>query len=1299
MKLKKLVAIVSLLLVACLCLVFAACNDDPETTQLTAPVITLDSETGTVSWKKVEHADSYDVKVNNGAAINVTTTSYVFPSSTAEGTYKVTVTAKSTDTAKYSASKPSNEVTYTKSASSTDKVLTQLTMTQEPTKSVYFLDELVTEVDFTGAAFLAKYDNGSSKSLTINDLDVDDYTMTEGDFDVTVSYTENDVTKQFTVTFELRERTDADIDVNGVEIIVNDQNSVDYIVANSLATKVANMRGDVLEITLNEDTTSVSTSALTIGRNLLSVTDGDGTQLVLVVVGTPISSPDEFKAMAADVANSQGKYYVLTRDLDFENAWQDPVGAAPIAVSHIVDTENIYTPDPVNGAPGDGDGAPKDEEGNPMDPVKNQNGVAFLGTLDGLGHTIMNYRVKEATNWKAEGYGRAMFGWLGEDAKICNLNLRNVSTSGGGYAATLVGVNSGTIENVSLEESCNPRAVYHHTAAFVGYNFGTIKNVVSLIANPQIELAYKGSGVVDETVKNGFADNGDHTAKLGGGWRYFDGIGTLYVTPSYVRINSTDHVLAIGNDELALDVIIQEGDPANVEVTFFGPYASQLSYEWRAGKLYVKIANIASTTLVGGESINMAVSGSGTTATFTIDITAAYVTGYDLLDGDNNVVAELPVSITEGLNIDLDTINVRKNMSDGTSSTIHPTRLDGYDANGSVGAVQTVKAFYGTGDNDYVTLKVTLIAKAVTGIAMSAQPAKATYTIGTDTVLDLTGAKINVSYNNGTSGIIDVTSAMLDGTTYDLTTAGAYNVKVSYGGSECTFGITVKDAAVTVTGIAIVGTPAKDTYKLNSAVSALADLAGATITATMSSGDPTTGIAITDAMISGGYDFSTAGSTDITVTYEGKTATIAVTVVDYATALKVTPKAALPTDNGIPQLAYSKTTALDLLAAADYALVMASGTTVNADTSKISASEAEAGQHEITYTYTDDYATVSEKQTYDIWYELAQGDETAAQAWALMQANRAGYYRLTKDLDFEEAVITTVGKQPVQGGDDTTCNVDNPYADGLEQKGVPFTGKFDGDGYTIKYFKIEGSSFNGDGFGLSMFGYVGATGEVKNFTLKNATVKSKNQTAFIATVNEGLIENVVVDSTCAITANWLTAGVVTYNKGEGTVRNVVCYVTTVVKEDNVTTGALNVIYTNYATAENCFAASSEDFLTASATLGTETDWVYVENYGPVYKRYVVLTNVATTMALDGEWTFTLTMDASHAINFIYIRSGINSEWYGCKKGENNTYTIKLSDALKEKLQVGQTYSFAINVTNNGYLPGQLVTITEPQEGL
>ncbi len=152
----------------------------------------------------------------------------------------------------------------------------------------------------------------------------------------------------------------------------------------------------------------------------------------------------------------------------------------------------------------------------------------------------------------------------------------------------------------------------------------------------------------------------------------------------------------------------------------------------------------------------------------------------------------------------------------------------------------------------------------LSSISVSSKPTTTTYFVG-DT-LDTTGLKLKATYSDGSTKTI--TSGYK--VSYDFSSAGTKTVTVTYGGKSTTFTCTVN--AITLSSIAVATKPNTLIYEDGAAI----NTTGLTLTATYSDGSTKT--------ISSGYttsyDFSSAGSKKVTVTYGGKTATVNVTVQD-----------------------------------------------------------------------------------------------------------------------------------------------------------------------------------------------------------------------------------------------------------------------------------------------------------------------------------------------------------------------------------------------------------------------------------
>ena len=178
-----------------------------------------------------------------------------------------------------------------------------------------------------------------------------------------------------------------------------------------------------------------------------------------------------------------------------------------------------------------------------------------------------------------------------------------------------------------------------------------------------------------------------------------------------------------------------------------------------------------------------------------------------------------------------------------------------------------------------------------------------------------------------------------------------------------------------------------------------------------------------------------------------------------------------------------------------------------------------------------------------------------------------------------------------------------------------------------------------------------------------------------------------------------------YNKGNGIIRNVVCYVDVAVKEDKVSTGALKAVYTNYATAENCYAVSDENFLEASKALDGVDGWVYRDGVGPTREPFAILTLESSEVAINGQINYTIKLGNATLGDFAIIRpaSGPSNDiyFYDIIKNDDGSYTLKLSnkaDQVTQKISVGEQVTLMVSTNGAGYATAK-VTITEAKEDL
>ena len=171
------------------------------------------------------------------------------------------------------------------------------------------------------------------------------------------------------------------------------------------------------------------------------------------------------------------------------------------------------------------------------------------------------------------------------------------------------------------------------------------------------------------------------------------------------------------------------------------------------------------------------------------------------------------------------------------------------------------------------------VVDVVSDIQISTIP-KTSYKYGE--ALDVAAGKLTVVRSSGPV-TIPITPNMVtevDGTSFDSTRLGTRNLKVTYGGMERTYEITVSDY---VTGI-LLTPPTKVKYEYGESL----DLAGGTVQKVMASGTATNKVALTDnAVIISTFDPNKIGAQTIGVTYEGITEKFAVIVEDNIKSITI----------------------------------------------------------------------------------------------------------------------------------------------------------------------------------------------------------------------------------------------------------------------------------------------------------------------------------------------------------------------------------------------------------------------------
>lgn len=167
----------------------------------------------------------------------------------------------------------------------------------------------------------------------------------------------------------------------------------------------------------------------------------------------------------------------------------------------------------------------------------------------------------------------------------------------------------------------------------------------------------------------------------------------------------------------------------------------------------------------------------------------------------------------------------------------------------------------------------------------------------------------------------------------------------------------------------------------------------------------------------------------------------------------------------------------------DVANVEITGDGFSVDAGKITATES----GEITVNVS--YFSERRSQTVAAYYAVDNATDLAA-----INSNLSDWYMLTTDIDFQGGNAETIAH----------------YSDGHSSATSGFLGVFDGNGHSIMNFTAVYKGLISPN--SSLFGWIGATGVVRNLNVFNASIKNRIAGG-IANTNYGLIENCFVEVT------------------------------------------------------------------------------------------------------------------------------------------------------------------------------------------
>lgn len=476
-------------------------------------------------------------------------------------------------------------------------------------------------------------------------------------------------------------------------------------------------------------------------------------------------------------------------------------------------------------------------------------------------------------------------------------------------------------------------------------------------------------------------------------------------------------------------------------------------------------------------------------------------------------------------------------------------------------------------------------------IAVNTPPAKTEYWV--NETFDPTGMEITATYSNNTTttinGITETDKKDVSWTPETLDTAGKQTVTISYGGKSTTVSVTVKEPAV---------------KELKVEHTSLTYTAGAyfspnqigTVTASYTYGnDKEINISECDliltlpdnttAPVDSSYQFKTAGTYTITVSYKGGKATVNITVNQAALdSIQVTGPSMTVYEVG---QTFNPTGLVVKAYDAHGNSTTVTGYTItiqNEDGILINSSEPFTTMG--TYTLTVEYNKIkSAPITITVEHKGYIYDENSKTYYVsnengLLAWNEAVQDDLTLNCTLT-ADINLAGKEwtPIGTDDNNSYN-----------------GTFDGNGKTITGLTVNQSEKNYAG----LFGCLGSDGKVQNLTLENVDISGAFYVGSIVGTNFGTVSGCTASGNITGTESCI-GGVVGQNKGTVTG----CTVSGNISSKQYTGG---VVGENFGTVSACYHATGD--VTGNINyVGGVVGWNY---YGTVTACYHVNGNVTAT---------------------------------------------------------------------------------------
>ena len=379
---------------------------------------------------------------------------------------------------------------------------------------------------------------------------------------------------------------------------------------------------------------------------------------------------------------------------------------------------------------------------------------------------------------------------------------------------------------------------------------------ISVSKNPNKMEYIEGTEFDDTGMELTLLYNNGTTETVTTGWTTeydFSKVGKANVTITYQGFTTTLEVNVVAKSLISISVSKNPNKMEYIEGTEFDDTGMELTLYYDNGT--TETVTTGWTTEYDFSKVgkaNVTITYQGFTTTLEVNVVAKSLISISVSKNPNKM------EYIEGTEFDDTGMELTLYYDNGTTETVTTGWTTEYDFSkvGKANVTITYKGFT-------TTLGVNVIAKSLTSISVSKNPAKMEYIEGTQ--FDDTGMELTLHYNNGT------TETVTDGwtTDYDFSKVGKTNVTITYKGFTTTLEVNV--IAKSLVSISVSKNPNKMEYIEGTEF----DDTGMELTLHYNNGT-------TETVMTGwttDYDFSKVGKANVTITYQGFTTTLEVDVI------------------------------------------------------------------------------------------------------------------------------------------------------------------------------------------------------------------------------------------------------------------------------------------------------------------------------------------------------------------------------------------------------------------------------------